>query len=201
MTLLQQRGVSSKLLSVGSTAGLWAAKRGQCDLAGVHLLDPATGTYNRPFLDDSLALIEGYGRSQGVAFRSDDGRLVGKTVSQIIELTRSDPSILMISRNQGSGTRVLIDRLLGGEKWNGSAVQPSNHNAVAAAIVQRRADWGITIEPIARSNQLSFVPFQDEQFDFVIPKARLKRPAIQAFLDLLNDPEVRQNLRQMGLRA
>ena len=27
--------------------GLAAAKRGECDIAGVHLLDPATGDYNR----------------------------------------------------------------------------------------------------------------------------------------------------------
>ena len=47
---LQQRGVRSKFLAVGSTAGLDAAKRGECDLAGVHLLDPNTNEYNRPFL-------------------------------------------------------------------------------------------------------------------------------------------------------
>ena len=48
---LQQQGVRSKFLAVGSTAGLDAARRGECDVAGVHLLDPKTGEYNRPFLD------------------------------------------------------------------------------------------------------------------------------------------------------
>src|SRR5580692_5319701 len=47
---LQRQGVRSKVLAVGSTAGLDAAKRGECDVAGVHLLDPKTGEYNRPFL-------------------------------------------------------------------------------------------------------------------------------------------------------
>ena len=36
---LQRNGARSKFLAVGSTAGLDAAKRGECDLAGVHLLD------------------------------------------------------------------------------------------------------------------------------------------------------------------
>ena len=36
---LQQRGIRSKFLAVGSTGGLEAAKRGECDLAGIHLLD------------------------------------------------------------------------------------------------------------------------------------------------------------------
>ena len=42
---------ASKFITVGSSAGLDAARRGECDLAGIHLLDPQTGEYNRPFLD------------------------------------------------------------------------------------------------------------------------------------------------------
>ena len=37
---LQKSGVRSKFLAVGSLAGLEAAKRGECDIAGIHLLDP-----------------------------------------------------------------------------------------------------------------------------------------------------------------
>ena len=60
------RGWRTKLLAVGSTAGLDAAKRGQCDVAGIHLLDPATGIYNEPFVTPELLLIRGYGRMQGM---------------------------------------------------------------------------------------------------------------------------------------
>ena len=35
---MHRRGWRTKLLAVGSTAGLDAAKRGQCDVAGMHLL-------------------------------------------------------------------------------------------------------------------------------------------------------------------
>lgn len=199
LTILQQRGIRSKLLSVGSSAGLLAVSRGECDLAGIHLLDPTTGSYNQPFLDDSITLVKGYGRSQGIIFRPDDCRFHGKSVDEIVALAKNDPSMVMVSRNQGSGTRVLIDRLLGEAKPNGSAMQPSNHSAVAAAIVQHRADWGMAIEAIARSAQLAFVPYQDEQFDFAIPTARLQRPAVQAFISLLSDDEIRQELRRMGL--
>src|SRR5262249_12469825 len=37
---LQERGFRTKFLAVGSTGGLAAARRGECDLAGIHLLDP-----------------------------------------------------------------------------------------------------------------------------------------------------------------
>ena len=80
----------------------------------------------------------------------------------------------MVNRNQGSGTRVLIDRLLGGAQPAGYAVQPRNHNAVAAAVVQGRADWGVTLDTIARSAGLGFLPVQDEQYDFVVPQARAR---------------------------
>ena len=197
LTKLQQRGIRSKLLTVGSSAGLMAAKRGECDVAGIHLLDPSTGTYNRSCLDDSVTLVEGYGRSQGIVFRPDDVRFKGKSVFEIVSIAKSDSSIVMVNRNQGSWTRILIDSLLGNEKLNGSPMQPSNHSAVAAAIVQKRADWGIAIETIARSANLAFVPIQDEQFDFAIPIARLQRPSVQAFIGLLSDEEIRQELRRM----
>jgi putative molybdopterin biosynthesis protein len=59
LSQLQRQGISPKLLTVGSSGGLAAAKRGECDVAGIHLLDPATGKYNQPFLDDSLELVTG----------------------------------------------------------------------------------------------------------------------------------------------
>ena len=79
---LQRQGLRSKVLAVGSTAGLDAAKRGECDVAGVHLLDPKTNEYNRPFLTPSLELIPGYGRLQGIVFRPGDARFEGRTAQE-----------------------------------------------------------------------------------------------------------------------
>jgi putative molybdopterin biosynthesis protein len=200
LSQLQRRGVTGKLLNVGSSAGLLAAKRGECDIAGIHLLDAATGRYNRPFLTDAVELIEGYGRSQGILFRRGDARFEGRTASEIVALATSDPSCVMVNRNQGSGTRILIDRLLAGAKPGGYAVQPTNHNAVAAAIVQHRADWGLAIESVARANGLGFVPYQEEQYDFAVPKSRLGRPTVQSFIALLDEPLVAQRLRELGFR-
>lgn len=104
----------------------------------------------------------------------------------------------MINRNQGSGTRILIDRLLGGIKPDGYAVQPSNHNAVAAAIVQGRADWGMTIESVARANGLRFLPYQEERYDFAIPRSRTDRPAVRAFVTLLSNAATRARLEELG---
>ena len=106
----------------------------------------------------------------------------------------------MVNRNQGSGTRALIDRLLGGRKPPGYAIQPRTHNAVAAAVAQGRADWGVTLDTIAARAGLGFIPVQDEQYDFVTPAARAGRPAVVAFTTLLRVAATRDALRRLGMR-
>jgi putative molybdopterin biosynthesis protein len=197
---LQQRGVRSKFLAVGSTAGLDAAKRGECDLAGIHLLDPKTDEYNRPFLTPGLELIRGYGRVQGVVFRKGDSRFEGKTVIDAVRAAKCDPTCVMVNRNKGSGTRALIDRLLEGEKPAGYAVQPRNHNAVAAAVSQGRADWGLTLDMIAANAGLRFLPFREERYDFVLPKSRANRAGVVAFKKLLDEPSTRDALSRLGMK-
>jgi putative molybdopterin biosynthesis protein len=196
---LQRQGLRTKFLAVGSTGGLNAARRGECDLAGVHLLDPATGEYNRPFLTPGLELLRGYGRLQGVVFRPGDLRFENGSADAAIATALSDADCLMVNRNQGSGTRVLIDRLLAGARPPGYAIQPRNHNAVAAAVVQRRADWGVTLETVARSAGLGFLPVQHEQYDFVVPRARAERAAVAAFKALLQQPSTREALTRLGM--
>jgi putative molybdopterin biosynthesis protein len=197
---LQRNGIQSKFLAVGSTAGLDAAKRGECDLAGVHLLDPQANEYNRPFLVPELELVPGYGRMQGIVFRPGDERFENHTAHEAIVAILNDSSCVMVNRNKGSGTRVLIDRLLGGAKPPGYAVQPRNHNAVAAAVVQGRADWGMTLDTIARSTGLGFLPVQAEQYDFIVPRARANRHGVIAFKMLLAQPATREALMRLGMK-
>jgi putative molybdopterin biosynthesis protein len=197
---LQRRGVRTKFLAVGSTAGLAAANRGECDIASLHLLDVKTGEYNRPFLSGALEFVPGYARVQGVVFRRGDSRFEGLTATDAVALAKRDPSCVMVNRNQGSGTRVLIDRLLGGDKPSGFAVQPRNHHAVAAAVSQGRADWGVTLEWIAANAGLGFLPVQEEHFDFVVPTSRANRTAVAAFKAMLAEPTVKSALEQLGMK-
>ncbi|MEQ8791681.1 MAG: molybdopterin biosynthesis protein [Pirellulaceae bacterium] len=195
---LQDQGFRTKFLAVGSTAGLDAARRGECDLAGIHLLDAKTGRYNTPFLTPELELLRGYGRMQGVLFRRGDERFEGRTAAEAIAAVKQAADCLMVNRNQGSGTRILIDRALEGAQPSGYAVQARNHNAVAAAIAQGRADWGVAISVVAQQADLGFLSLAAEQYDFVTPRARAARPAIAAFKQLLESPEVRDALAARG---
>ena len=197
---LQRQGIRSKFLAVGSLAGLEAAKRSECDLAGIHLLDPHSGEYNRPFMTRGLDLLPGYGRMQGIVFRKGDARFEERPAGDAVATALRDAACVMVNRNQGSGTRALIDRLLAGAKPPGYAVQPRNHNAVAAAVRQGRADWGVTLDIIARHAGLGFIPLQLEEFDFVTPKTRADRPAVKAFRALLGARETRESLLRLGMK-
>jgi putative molybdopterin biosynthesis protein len=197
---LQTRGVSVKALHVGSMGGLAAARRRECDIAGIHLMDSATGEYNRPFLDDDLELITGYRRMQGIVFRPDDARFATADAKSAIGNALADPACTMVNRNPGSGTRILVDRLLAGVQPPGYGVQTKSHNAVAAAIAQGRADWGLAIDTVARQYGLAFIAVQEEHYDFVVPKARSGRSPVQIFRALLQESGVRARLAELGFR-
>jgi putative molybdopterin biosynthesis protein len=191
-------GFSVRALNVGSNGGLTAAKRGECDIAGIHLLDPVTGEYNRPFLTEDLELVTGYTRLQGIVFRAGDERFEGRKAEEAATEASADPDCLFINRNAGSGTRILIDGLLKGCQPAGYSNQAKTHNAVAAAVAQGRADWGVAIRTVAQQYGLEFLPLQAEHYDFVIPKNRAQRAPVVRFLSLLQDPEVRASLQQLG---
>jgi putative molybdopterin biosynthesis protein len=197
---LAERGFSARTIAVGSQGGVAAAQRGQCDVAPVHLVDPATGIYNRHLLSPGITLVKGWQRMQGVVFRPGDPRFERKTAGNAVKAALADPECLMVNRNAGAGTRVLIDKLLGGARPPGYANQPRSHNAVAAAVAQARADWGVAIESVAKMYGLGFLPLSPEEYDFLLLDSRRERPAVQAFLAALRDPKTRERVRALGMQ-
>ena len=67
-------------------------------------------------------------------------------------------------------------------------------------MAQNRADWGMTIAPVAHAAGLGFIPFAEEHYDFALVTSRKQRLAVQAFLDALRSAEVRKALEQAGFR-
>jgi putative molybdopterin biosynthesis protein len=197
---LSKQGMTARTLAVGSLGGVAAVRRGECDLAPIHLIDPQTGAYNRHLVTTGLSLVRGWQRMQGIVFRRDDSRFQTINPEAALRTALADSACLMVNRNAGSGTRVLIDQMLKGARPPGYANQPRSHNAVAAAVAQRRADWGVAIEPVARLYDLGFLPVAPEQYDFLLLESRRDRPAVQAFLAALRDEETRAGIRALGMQ-
>jgi putative molybdopterin biosynthesis protein len=197
---LAERGFSARTLAIGSLGGVAAISRGECDVAPVHLIDPASGRYNVHLVTPGLALVPGWRRMQGILFRPDDTRFEGKIAAEALKVILADPSALMVNRNAGAGTRVLIDDLLKGARPAGYANQPKSHNAVAAAIAQGRADWGVAIAPVAKLYGLGFLEVAPEHYDFLVAESRRDRPATRAFFEALRDHETRKRISALGMQ-
>lgn len=195
---LADSGLATRTVAIGSMGGLAAAKRGECDVAPIHLMDPQTHIYNAPFLGAELTLVEGWRRMQGLVYRTGDRRFENRTAAEAIAAALADPNCHMVNRNQGAGTRIMIDRLIGAARPSGYWNQPKSHNAVAAAVAQGRADWGVAIEPVARTYGLGFLPIGEEHYDFAVPQSRREDKAVQAFISALSRDDVAEGLRAIG---
>ncbi len=199
LSRLSEQGFTTKMIPVGSQAGLAALARGEGDVAGTHLLDEKSGEYNTPFLPDGVTILGGYRRRQGFVFRKGDERFEGKTLEELRRAV-DEPGVRMINRNPGSGTRVLLDRFLGtarGEEPPGYQTQAKSHHAVAAAVAQGRADWGFTLDTLAEGAGLAFVFVQDERFDLAVREDRVDRRAVAALREAL--ASAAEALRSLGL--
>jgi putative molybdopterin biosynthesis protein len=216
VSCLKREGLQGKIVNVGSTAGLQAARRGEADIAGMHVLDELTNEYNRPFLKagDGLALIRGYVRRQGLLYRPQDGWSQPPTFERLVNLAATEGKLVLINRNRGSGTRILFDMCLQAcapslsmafdkltASLRGYDTEARSHNAVAASIALHKADWGLAIDTVARDYDLAFSFMRDEQYDFVIPAAKLSQPAIARFLALLRRDTARAGLTQLGFQV
>lgn len=215
LSILYKRGVKSRAISVGSMGGFLAIKRGEADIAGVHMLDPETGVYNKPYflklnLKDHAVLVKGYLREQGFIVKKDNP----KKIKNFEDLLRDD--VVFVNRSKGSGTRALIDLHLKriaeerGVKFEeiiakieGYSVEAKTHTAVAAAIHYGRADVGVGNRAAAQLYNLDFIPIAWEEYDFVIRKEVLESKPVSLFLDVLSSEEFAKLLEEklVGFRV
>ncbi len=205
MDLLAREPASTielKSSHVGSFGGLLALRRGEAHLAGIHLLDEASGEYNVPavaknFQPGEVVLVEGVYRQQGLMVAAGNpARLSG-----LADLARL--GIRYVNRQKGAGTRLLLDyqlRQLGLEpnQINGYTREELTHTAVAAQIKSGSADAGLGILAAARIFGLDFIPVAEERYDFLILASAFETPAVQRFLAILRSPAFRDRLDRLG---
>lgn len=160
--------------NVGSLGGLIALRRGEAHFAGSHLLDPATGTYNLPYIDQYLpdtpvVVMRWVRREQGLIVQP--GNPLG--LRSLADLTR--PKVRFVNRQRGAGTRVLLDYELDKAgiptgMIGGYLTEEYTHLAVAASVASGRANVGLGIPAAAHALDLDFIPLFHEEYHLVIPK-------------------------------
>lgn len=187
---------------VGSMGGLVALARGQCHLAGSHLLDPETGIYNQAAIraqlpEEPVALIRLAAREQGLMVMPGNPL----NIRDFPDLTR--PGVRFVNRQRGSGTRLLLDyelekRGLKPAKITGYRDEEYTHMNVAAAVLSGRADAGLGARSAANALGLDFIPAGVEQYDLVIPLRHLEDERIRALLAVIRSDAFKRAVLDMG---
>jgi len=190
--------------NVGSLGGLVALRDGLCHIAGSHLLDPATGEYTVPYVDQvfgaaapEVAIVRLVHREQGLLVAP--GNPLG--IGGIHDLAR--PGLRYVNRQRGAGTRVLLDHELSKLGMDSGAIEgyareEPTHLAVAAAIAAGRADAGLGIMAAAKAFGLGFVPVTSEPYDLVIAPRALDSPQLAPLWTLLRSGRFQRAVTDLG---
>ena len=195
-------GWGLQLRFAGSLGGLIALAEGQADLAGSHLWDEQSDTYNQRFVRRVLpgrrtalvtlahrrfGLILPPGNPQGVHAIQDLGR----------------PGLRFANRQSGSGTRVWLDLALRraglqSDQIQGYTDERATHTAVARAVAEGEADLGVGLEAAASSYGLDFIFLAHDRYDLVIPAATMERPPVHALVGWLQDAQTKKVIESLG---
>jgi putative molybdopterin biosynthesis protein len=195
-------GYALQLQFTGSLGGLIALAEGQAEMAGCHLWDQETDTYNAPFVRRVLpgrrvALVRLAHRRLGLILPA--GNPAG--IQDLKELKQSP--LRFINRQAGSGTRVWLDAALhslgiSAEEIRGYHDEKMTHTEVARAVAEGQADVGIGLEAAALAYNLDFVLLTREQYDLVIPEEHFASPAIQQLVGWLRGNAAQDRFASLG---
>lgn len=195
-------GYTLRVTFAGSLGGLIALTECQADLAGCHLWDAETDTYNAPFVRRFLP-------GQRTALLTVALRRLGLIVSPgnpaaltgLADLAQ--PGLRFINRQSGAGTRVWLDAHLRRLGIHASAIEGyeravSTHSEVARAVAQGDADCGLGVETVALAYGLDFVPLTTERYDLVIPASVWESTPVQALAGWFGGEEARTSIAALG---
>jgi putative molybdopterin biosynthesis protein len=195
-------GVELVSAHVGSIAGLVALSERSTHLAGTHVLDPATGTYN----DEA---VRRYGPREPVALvrlaEREQGLLVARGnplgIASLADIVRSRARY--INRQPDAGTRILLDALLARGRIAPDGIAgyerlEFSHLAVAQLIASGSADVGLAIRAAAHAFDLDFISIAWEPYDLALGVASLDEPRIARSIAILREPAFRAEVESLG---
>jgi molybdate-binding protein len=188
--------------AASSKLALTWLKEGKVHIAGSHLEDPKTGEFNLPYLrrefpDKDFNVITFAHWEEGLVVAPGNP----KHLHKIEDL--AGKTVRLVNREPGSGSRALLDRLIGRagierDKVQGYDREARGHLAAAFRVVSGDADVCLATRSAAQTFGLDFIPLHSERYDLVLRKKTLALPAIQSFLDVLQRATLRRKLEVLA---
>jgi putative molybdopterin biosynthesis protein len=175
----EQQALHVALHFCGSVDALQALAEGRCTVAGFHV--PALPRGSAVFAQVMKPRLQPGAHKLLACVRRTQGLMVAHgnplQLHEVADLVR--PGVRFMDRQEGSGTRLLLEHWLDEAGLSSSQLQrlpgdgENSHVAVAAAVASGVADAGIGIEAAARSFGLGFVPLVEEDYFLVCLKEAL----------------------------
>ncbi len=203
-SLLREKNAGQFFVSshVGSMGGIMSIQKDEAHMAGVHLFDEETGTYNVPFIDKYLQgkdaiLINLVYRQQGWIVAKGNPL----NIQSVSDLARD--GLTYINRQRGAGTRLLFDYLLKQDGVSRQQVygydrEAISHLSVAAAVAGGTADAGLGIYSAAQAMGLDFVPIAEERYDLLISRSFYESEEGNKLLSLIHSAEFMAEVEALG---
>ena len=186
----------------GSLGGLMALARGEADIAGSHLWDEETDSYNLPFVRRVLpgkrvALVSIAGRSFGLIAPTGNPQQIA-TLSDL-----ANKGVKWVNRQPGSGTRVWLDAQLKNMGMSTAEIAgyentKTTHNEVAEAIKQGLATAGLGIQAAASAYGLDFIPLAQELYQLVVPESIFETAVCQEIVTILQTDSFKESVKNLG---
>ena len=180
--------------SIGSLKGIEALSLKKGQACCIHLLDMETGEYNLPILNRMLSpqkyvVVNLWHRTQGLIVKKGNPHAI-KGIGDVLS-----KDVRFVNRNEGSGTRVLIEYLMRQsgvteKSIDGFSDTEDSHLAVALKVFLNEADVGMGIEYVTHLVPLDFIPLQEERFDLVVPKELWPTSIMQQFISYIRPEKI-----------
>lgn len=186
----------------GSLGGLIALEQGQADLAGCHLWDEETDSYNAPYVRRLLpgrraALLTLVYRRLGLITPPGNPR----QVDSLQDLAQ--PGLRFVNRQPGSGTRVWLDAALRRQGIDATRIagydrECATHTEAARQVAEGAADAAFGLETAALALGLPFIPLLTEPYDLVVPAENMQLPAVRRLAEWLQTADARKAIDDLG---
>lgn len=188
---------------VGSFAGLLSLYQGKAQMAAIHLWDGDQDIYNIPYVRRLLPGMQAI--VVHLACRMQGFYVAGgnpKGIKDWRDLTR--PGVVLVNREKGCGTRVLLDEMLRLLKIDrrhiaGYDNEKNSHLAVASAVSRGEADVALGCEKASlQVKGIDFIPLKKERYELVIKKEDLDKPLFLLTVKIIQSAEFKLDLQGLG---
>ena len=180
---------------IGSGLSVAMLSLGEADIACIHLFDPETKTYNKPYLERywvyDPVLLGGYKRQLVFIYRKE----LKYTSWEEIVLDILSGKLRLANRNRGSGTRIYLDYILEeiAKKYNirdkkiiGYSREYWTHSEVAREVALGRADTGLVLRSVAEKYGLPWIHSTWENYECYTVPSKKNLALVESFREKIS---------------